>query len=140
MPDMVSTLVFNVCCALVVALIGVITKSLLPYLKAKKEEATTAIRKTRWAWAADIVDAVVRAVEQTADEYMHGEVKKDAATRLITDFFHQNGIELTTEQISTLIETAVQELNSNMIQVTDYTNTESIGFDTGEVPADAEGD
>lgn len=139
MPDMVSTLVFNVCCALVVALIGVITKSLLPYLKAKKEEATTAIRKTRWAWAADIVDAVVRAVEQTADEYMHGEVKKDAATRLIMDFFHQNGIELTTEQISTLIETAVQELNANTIEVTDY-NTEAIGFDTGEVPADAEGD
>ena len=139
MPDMVSTLVFNVCCALVVALIGVITKSLLPYLKAKKEEATTAIRKTRWAWAADIVDAVVRAVEQTADEYMHGEVKKDAATRLIMDFFHQNGIDLTTEQISTLIETAVQELNANTIEVTDY-NTEAIGFDTGEVPADDKGD
>ena len=125
MPDFASTLVFNVCCALVVALIGVITKNLLPYLKAKKEEATTAIRKTRWAWAADIVDAVVRAVEQTADEYMHGEVKKDAATRLIMDFFHQNGIELTTEQISTLIETAVQELNANTIEVTDYTNTEA---------------
>ena len=139
MPDMVSTLVFNVCCALVVALIGVITKSLLPYLKAKKEEATTAIRKTRWAWAADIVDAVVRAVEQTADEYMHGEVKKDAATRLIMDFFHQNGIDLTTEQISTLIETAVQGLNANTIEVTDY-NTEAIGFDTGEVPADDKGD
>ncbi len=125
MPDFASTLVFNVCCALVVALIGVITKNLLPYLKAKKEEATTAIRKTRWAWAADIVDAVVRAVEQTADEYMHGEVKKDAATRLIMDFFHQNGIELTTEQISTLIETAVQELNANTIEATDYTNTEA---------------
>lgn len=129
MPDFASTLVFNVCMALIVALIGVITKTLLPYLKAKKDEATTAIRQTRWAWAADIVDAVVKAVEQTADEYMHGEVKKDAATRMIMDFFHQNGIELTTEQISTLIETAVQELNANTIEVTDYTNTEAIGFE-----------
>ena len=91
MPDFASTLVFNVISALVLALIGVITKTLLPYLKAKK----------------------------------------DAATRLITDFFHQNGIELTTEQISTLIETAVQELNANIIEV-----PEAIGFDTGEVPVD----
>lgn len=139
MPDFASTLVFNVISALVLALIGVITKTLLPYLRAKKDEAMTALARTKWAWAADIVDAVVRAVEQTADEYMHGEVKKDAATRLITDFFKQNGIELTTEQISTLIETAVQELNANTIEVTDY-NTEAIGFDTGEVPADDKGD
>ena len=34
------------------------------------------------------------AQSQTAEEYMHGEVKKDATTRLITDFFKQNGIML----------------------------------------------
>lgn len=128
MPDFASTLVFNVCMALIVALIGVITKTLLPYLKAKKEEATTALRQTRWAWAADIVDAVVKAVEQTADEYMHGEVKKDEATRLIMDFFRTNHIDLTQEQISALIESAVQAMNSNTIEVTDYSNTDAIGF------------
>lgn len=142
MPDFASTLVFNVISALVLALIGVITKTLLPYLRAKKDEALTALAHTKWSWAVDVVSAVVLAVEQTAEEYMHGEVKKDAATRLITDFFRQNGIDLTTEQISTLIETAVKQMNSNVIEVSDYTNTntEAIGFDTGEVPADAEGD
>ena len=128
MNEMVSTLIYNTLLALIVAIIGVITNALLPYLRAKKEEATTAIRKTKWAWAADIIDAVVRAVEQTADEYMHGEVKKDAATRMIVDFFRENHIDLTEAQISALIETAVQELNSNTIEVTDYSNTDAIGF------------
>ena len=128
MPDFASTLVFNVCMALIVALIGVITKTLLPYLKAKKEEATTALRQTRWAWAADIIDAVVRAVEQTVEDGVHGEAKKDEATRLIMDFFRVNGIDLTQEQISTLIETAVQHLNADAIEVTDY-KTDAIGFE-----------
>lgn len=128
MNEMVNQLVFNVLLALIVALIGIVTKTLLPYLKAKQEAATTALRQTRWAWAADIVDAVVKAVEQTADEYMHGEVKKDTATRMIVDFFRENHIDLTEAQISTLIETAVQELNSNTIEVTDYSNTDAIGF------------
>lgn len=128
MNEMVNTLVFNVLLALIVALIGVITKTLLPYLKAKKDEATTTLRQTRWAWAADIVDAVVKAVEQTADEYMHGEVKKDTATRMIVDFFRENHIDLTEAQISALIETAVQELNANTIEVTDYSNTDANGF------------
>lgn len=128
MPDFASTLIFNVCMALIVALIGVITKTLLPYLKAKQEAATTAIRKTKWAWAADIIDAVVRAVEQTVEDGVHGEAKKEAATRLIFDFFRANHIDLTQEQVSALIESAVQAMNSNTIEVTDYSNTDAIGF------------
>lgn len=128
MNEMVNQLAFNICMALIVALIGVITKTLLPYLKAKKDEATTALRQTRWAWAADIIDAVVRAVEQTVEDGVHGEVKKDEATRLIMDFFRTNHIDLTQEQISALIESAVQAMNSNTIEVTDYSNTDAIGF------------
>lgn len=128
MNEMVNQLVFNICMALIVALIGIVTKTLLPYLRAKKDEATTAIRQTRWAWAADIIDAVVRAVEQTVEDGVHGEAKKDEATRLIMDFFRVNGIDLTQEQISTLIETAVQQLNADAIEVTDY-KTDAIGFE-----------
>ena len=128
MNEMVNQLVFNVLLALIVALIGVVTKTLLPYLRAKKEEATTAIRKTKWAWAADIIDAVVRAVEQTVEDGVHGEAKKEAATRLIFDFFRANHIDLTQEQVSALIESAVQAMNSNTIEVTDYSNTDAIGF------------
>lgn len=128
MNEMVNQLVFNVLLALIVALIGIVTKTLLPYLKAKQEAATTALRQTRWAWAADIIDAVVRAVEQTVEDGVHGEAKKAEATRLIFDFFRANHIDLTQEQISALIESAVQTMNSNTIEVTDYSNTEAIGF------------
>lgn len=128
MNEMVSTLIYNTLLALIVALIGVITKTLLPYLRAKKEEATTAIRKTKWAWAADIIDAVVRAVEQTVEDGVHGEAKKAEATRLVFDFFRANHIDLTQEQVSALIESAVQAMNSNTIEVTDYSNTDAIGF------------
>ena len=128
MNEMVNQLVFSVCMAMIVAMIGVVTETLLPYLRAKKEEATTAIRKTKWAWAADIIDAVVRAVEQTVEDGVHGEAKKDEATRLIMDFFRTNHIDLTQEQISALIESAVQAMNSNTIEVTDYSNTDAIGF------------
>lgn len=129
MNEMVNQLVFNVCMALIVALIGIVTKTLLPYLRAKKDEATTALRQTRWAWAADIIDAVVRAVEQTVEDGVHGEAKKDEATRLIMDFFRVNGIDLTQEQISALIESAVQAMNSNTIEVTDFKDTQAIGFE-----------
>lgn len=138
MNEMVSTLIYNTLLALIVAIIGVITKTLLPYLKAKKEEATTAIRKTKWAWAADIIDAVVRAVEQTVEDGVHGEAKKAEATRLIFDFFRANNIDLTQEQISALIESAVQAMNSNTIEVTDFKDTDAIGFnleDKGDVEA-----
>ena len=125
---MINNLIYNILLALIVALIGIIMRTLFPYLKAKKEEATTAIRQTRWAWAADIIDAVVKAVEQTVEDGVHGEAKKDEATRLIMDFFRANHIDLTQEQISTLIETAVQELNANTIEVTEL--PEAIGFST----------
>ena len=139
MNEMVNQIVFNVLLALIVAMIGIVTKTLLPYLKAKQAAATTALRQTRWAWAADIVDSVVKAVEQTADEYMHGEVKKDAATRMIVDFFRENHINLTQEQISALIESAVQAMNSNTIEVTDFKDTQAIGFEV-EDKADDQGD
>lgn len=129
MNEMVNQLVFNISMALIVALIGIVTKTLLPYLRAKKDEATTALRQTRWAWAADIIDAVVRAVEQTVDDGVHGEAKKDEATRLIMDFFRTNHIDLTQEQISALIESAVQAMNSNTIEVTDFKDTQAIGFE-----------
>lgn len=139
MNEMVNQLVFSVCMAMIVAMIGVVTETLLPYLRAKKEEATTAIRKTKWAWAADIIDAVVRAVEQTVEDGVHGEAKKAEATRLVFDFFRANHIDLTQEQVSALIESAVQAMNSNTIEVTDFKDTQAIGFEV-EDKADDQGD
>lgn len=112
-----DTLIFNVLVAVVVALIGVITKSLLPFLRAKKDEAMARLRRTRWAWAADIVDAAVRAVEQTLSEELHGDDKKYAAASQIRKILGQNGLSLTEDQIDTLIEAAVQAMNAETIEI-----------------------
>lgn len=109
-------LVFNILMALVVAIAGIVAKELLPYLKQKQLEFTARLRKTQWAFAADIVDAVVRAVEQTVSDEVHGPGKKDIAVRYIQELLRQNDINVTTEQLDALIEAAVQAMNANTIE------------------------
>lgn len=107
-----NELIFNVLMALVVAICGVICRELLPLIKEKKAEVIKQIEATKWSWAVDIIDAVVRAVEQTVlDE--HGEEKKAIAHRWIMKAMKEAGIYLSDEQIDMLIESAVQAMNSN---------------------------
>ena len=112
-----NDLVLNALIAVVVALIGIVTKSLLPFLKAKKEEAVAKMRQGKWAWAADIIDAVVRAVEQTVAEDVHGINKKNLAVSYIEPMLLKAGITLTGEEIDRLIEAAVQAMNEGIIKV-----------------------
>lgn len=107
---MVNDLIFNICLALVVGICGVIAHELIPFLHEKTYEAMKALEATKWAWAANIISEVVRAVEQTVIE-KHGEEKKAVAKRLINRAMKEAGIYLSDEQIDTLIEAAVQALN-----------------------------
>lgn len=112
-----NDLIFNVLAAVVVAMIGIIMKQLLPYLKKKQAETDAKLRKTRWSWCADIIDAIVRAVEQTAAGALSGEDKKEAAEQYIYKIFDQTGLSLSEEQIDALIEAAVEAMNENKIEV-----------------------
>lgn len=112
-----NNLFFNICMALIVAIAGIVAKTLLPYLEEKRAEAEAKLRNTRWAWAVDIIDAVVRAVEQTIDEDIHGEEKKRIAIKYIEKLLNDNGIALTYEEINTLVEAAVNTMNSGFISV-----------------------
>lgn len=123
-----NNLFFNICMALIVAIAGIVAKTLLPYLEEKRAEAEAKLRNTRWAWAVDIIDAVVRAVEQTVREDIHGEEKKRIAIKYIEKLLNDNGIALTYDEINTLVEAAVNTMNSGFISV----ETE------GSVPDDSE--
>ena len=114
---MMQNLIFNVLMALGVAIAGIVAKQVIPFVKAKKEEALAKIRQTKWAFAADIIDAVVRAVEQTVSDEIHGEGKKELAIKYIQELLAQNGIEVTAEQLDALIEAAVQAMNDGQIKV-----------------------
>lgn len=108
-----DAIMMNVLMAVVVAIAGIIARSILPYLKAKKEEAYAALSQTKWAWAVKIIDAVVRAVEQTVSDEIHGECKKDIALSYIYKLLDQNGIKISREQVDALLEAAVNEMNSS---------------------------
>lgn len=112
-----NNLIFNVLMALIVAIAGIIARQLMPFLKAKKDEALTKLRQTQWSWAADIIDAVVRAVEQTVSEEIHGQDKKLLAVQYIAKYLQQAGIELSMDQIDSLIEAAVQQMNADTVQL-----------------------
>ena len=112
-----NNLFFNICMALIVAIAGIVAKTLLPYLEEKRAEVEAMLRNTRWAWAVDIIDAVVRAVEQTIDEDIHGEEKKRIAIKYIEKLLNDNGIALTYDEINTLVEAAVNTMNSGFISV-----------------------
>ena len=110
-------LFFNICMALIVAITGIVAKTLLPYLEQKCAEAEAKLRNTKWAWAVDIIDAVVRAVEQTVAEDIHGEEKKKIAIEYIEKLLNANGIQLTYSEIDALIEAAVNTMNEGYITV-----------------------
>ena len=112
-----NNLFFNICMALIVAIAGIVAKTLLPYLEEKRAEVEAKLRNTRWSWAVDIVDAVVRAVEQTVEEDIHGEDKKRIAIKYIEKLLNDNGIALTYDEINTLVEAAVNTMNSGFISV-----------------------
>lgn len=119
--------------ALIVAIAGIVAKTLLPYLEEKRAEVEAKLRNTRWSWAVDIVDAVVRAVEQTVEEDIHGEDKKRIAIKYIEKLLNDNGIALTYDEINTLVEAAVNTMNSGFISV----ETEgSVPDETESVEAD----
>lgn len=107
---MLNDLIFNVCLALVVGICGVICKELLPYIREKKAEAMKALEATKWSWAVDIINEVVRAVEQTVLEE-HGDEKKAIAKQLIYKAMKEANIYLNDEQIDMLIEAAVHAMN-----------------------------
>ena len=120
-----NNLLMNVLTAVIVALIGVITTQLLPFLTAKKDEALAKMRRTKWAWAADIIDAAVRAVEQTVAEDVHGINKKKLAVNYIMPWLQKNGITLTEDEIDQLIEAAVQAMNAERLEVETEVKEES---------------
>lgn len=123
--ETMNTLIFNILMALVVAIAGIIARQLLPYLREKRDEAIEKVKQTKWAWCADIIDAVVRAVEQTVGDEIHGEDKKAEAVKLIGRIFYQAGLHMSEDQIDALIEAAVQNMNANSMEV--FNDTEGMG-------------
>lgn len=110
-------LVYEVLFALVVAIAGIVAKNLIPYLKQKEAEALAKLRQTQFSWLADIVELIVRSVEQTVSEEIHGQEKKDIAIKYIEEICKQVDLTFSYEQIDRMIEAAVNAMNQQSIQI-----------------------
>ncbi len=128
-----NTYIFNLLTAVIVAIIGAVAREFIPYLRERKEKVLFEVRRTRWEWVADIVDAAVRAVEQTVSEELHGEDKKQEAIRWIRVLLADNGLALSDTQISTMIEAAVEAMNEGR-----YPEAAELSPCVGSVPESAE--
>lgn len=89
----------------VIGLIGaIITYVVVPYVKSKTTEKQ---RDNAKFW----VQVAVNAAEQIYKEKGQGMIKK----KYVVDFLNEKGIAITDEQLDTLIESAVYEVNKNKI-------------------------
>ena len=85
-------IVVSVCAALV-------TVYLIPYIKTLKEDK-------RYASLMDMVEVAVKAAEQTIGSGQ-GAIKKEEVENFVTEWMVDNGIKISYEQLSQLIESAV---------------------------------
>jgi hypothetical protein len=94
--------------ALAVQAIVAIAKYVVPLIKQKMGESQFALAK-------DTVKMIVRAIEQSpAYSEWDGAAKKQRAIVSISNWFESKGLPITAELLDGLIESAVQEMNSDL--------------------------
>lgn len=121
--------------------IRAIVKNVIPFVEAKLAE-------TNYGWAAEIIANAVRAYEQTVSGSGRGEEKFELVIEFVNRELGKLGIKLSEEQITMLIEAAVQEMNAEKL-IIQQANISSEEFEpvfykddlvNGVVPADPEED
>lgn len=121
--------------------IRAIVKNVIPFVEAKLAE-------TNYGWAAEIIANAVRAYEQTVSGSGRGEEKFELVIEFVNRELNKLHIYLSEEQITMLIEAAVQEMNAEKL-IIQQAGISSEEFEpvfykddlvNGVVPADPEED
>lgn len=121
--------------------IRAVVKNVIPFVEAKLAE-------TNYGWAAEIIANAVRAYEQTVSGSGRGEEKFELVIEFVNRELGKLGIKLSEEQITMLIEAAVQEMNAEKL-IIQQAGISSEEFEpvfykddlvNGVVPADPEED
>ena len=93
---MILKIVITVCAALFTAYV-------IPYLKTLRSDK-------RYTALIDIVKVAVLAAEQTITGSGKGEAKKEQVVEFVRDWMNKQGIDITYDQLSQLIEAAVYNM------------------------------
>lgn len=98
--------IFDLLLALIPVLATILTAHIIPYIKAKVDNEKL-VKYEEW------VNNAVRAAELLFIGSGKGKDKKAYVVEFLTDMFNQNKIAITEEQMTILIESAVQQMNEN---------------------------
>lgn len=101
-------LLFALMYGVIIWAVRTLVKKVLPFIEAKLAESN-------YSWAAEIIANAVRAYEQTVSGSGRGEEKFELVVEFVTRELHKLHIYLSEEQITVLIEAAVQEMNAEKL-------------------------
>ena len=100
-----NDILFGLLQAILVALVTVIARYLIPGI-------IQSLKHGKYSLAAEIIESAVRAAEQMIRETGKGDEKYTLVLKIAHEILPRYGIKITDEQISVLIESAVQIINS----------------------------
>lgn len=103
-------LLFALMYGVIIWAVRTLVKKVLPFIEAKLAESN-------YSWAAEIIANAVRAYEQTVSGHGMGEDKFQLVMEFVNRELKKLGIQLSEEQITVLIEAAVQEMNAEKLIV-----------------------
>ena len=114
MNKIVMDLIVALTCGVITWAIQTVIKHVVPFIESK-------LKESQYSWAADIIANAVRAYEQTVSGSGMGEDKFQLVMEFVNRELSKLGIKLSEEQITVLIEAAVQAMNAEQIIVDEPT-------------------
>ena len=117
MSQIVMDLIVAITCGVVTSAINTAIKHVVPFIETK-------LKESQYSWAAEIIANAVRAYEQTVSGHGMGEDKFQLVMEFVNRELSKLGIKLTEEQITILIESAVQAMNAEKLLVEEAASTE----------------
>ena len=117
MSQIVMDLITALMCGVVTWAIHAVIKHVVPFIETK-------LKESQYSWAAEIINNAVRAFEQTVAGSKRGEEKFEFVMDFVNRELSKLGIKLSEQQITVLIEAAVQAMNAEKLLVEEATSTE----------------
>lgn len=117
MNQIIMDLITALMCGVVTWAIHAAIKHVVPFVETK-------LKESQYSWAAEIIANAVRAYEQTVSGHGMGEDKFQLVMEFVNRELSKLGIKLSEEQITILIESAVQAMNAEKLLVEEATSTE----------------
>ena len=100
-----NDILFNILQVVIISAIAAVLRYVIPYF-------TRILREHDFNFAADIIETLVRAAEQTITGHGRGDERFEFVVRMAKSQFERYNIQIADDQIIQLLEAAVQAMNA----------------------------